>query len=645
MKRKLLYLGVLASLAFASCSDFLDVDSPSSFEPDYIYDSEAEIFQALSSLYAPLTTDALYSHYMNTSYVMNTDVEFKTGAAVPNTGGTSYESFEPMSNATGNYSSWTEFYNVIDRANNVIYGIENCDIYKNASTTTPSTITQYYGEAKTIRAMMYLDLVRNWGDVPFRLHPANPYEDFAVEATDRNEILSTLIEDLISCEPMMKYAGDVKYGVEQACREYCQGLIARMALVRGGWCLRPDKNKPSEVGYMDRASDWRDYYQIAEEYAGKVISEGKHDLVLSFEKLWKEECNWRTPQSDDIIFDIPLLKSASSEFAYYIGIPVAAPTDENHHDYGNASGSYSMAVTYMISFDLKDLRRDMTCALYSYSNTLNQAIVNPRWNMSVKAAKWCKLYMETPMGSATSKSTGVNNPIMRFADVLLMYAEAANENHNGPTEEAIEALKRVRRRAFNAADWPEMVDAYVDAASTKDEFFELIFHERKWEFGGENIRKYDLARWNLYSKVVYQMYFDHIAIGKEARGLGNGEYDWAPENIYWKSVEDPKNPGRTILDIQGLKPRLFVGPPGYSSQAFSTTFGSMVNKEDPETGDTIQEFELTAGLANAFRGFINLENQDQLDPNNLPPVRYLIPIPAKAILDHKGKLVNYYGFI
>ena len=132
----------------------------------------------------------------------------------------------------------------------------------------------YYGEAKVLRAMYYLELVRNWGDVPYRRKPAGNKDELFIGATDRNTILTDMINDLIEVEPLMLYAEESDRGVEAASREFCQALIARIALQRGGWSLRPDYDNPSAVGTMERSDDWKEYYKIAEEYAGKVISEG-----------------------------------------------------------------------------------------------------------------------------------------------------------------------------------------------------------------------------------------------------------------------------------------------------------------------------------------------------------------------------------
>lgn len=86
---------------------------------------------------------------------------------------------------------------------------------------------------------------------------------------------------------------------------------------------------------------------------------------------------------------------------------------------------------------------------------MTNIVQKPIAALTVYCGKWNRLFMATPLGSTSNKGTGINYTYMRYADVLLMYAEAANENHNGPTPQAKEALKKVRNRAFAAEDQPE----------------------------------------------------------------------------------------------------------------------------------------------------------------------------------------------
>lgn len=165
--------------------------------------------------------------------------------------------------------------------------------------------------------------------------------------------------------------------------------------------------------------------------------------------------------------------SGTGEYCYYVGVPMDYGET---NPYGKASGSYNLTTLYMLSFDEDDLRRDVTCVNYSYDAKLNQKAPTIGDNNlgRIKNGKYRRIWMETPLGATTTKSTGVNASYMRYADILLMYAEAANENNNGPTQGAKDALKEVRKRAFPSDKWAEKVDAYVDALTTKEQFLKLL---------------------------------------------------------------------------------------------------------------------------------------------------------------------------
>ena len=160
--------------------------------------------------------------------------------------------------------------------------------------------------------------------------------------------------------------------------------------------------------------------------------------------------------------------------------------------------------------------------------------------------------------------------------------------------------------------------------------------ERKWEFGGESIRKYDLARWNKYSEVIYNLYFEMINWGLAANGTYIPGIEKVPENIYYKSVPDPEHSDRTILDIVGIEKDEFgTGrPAGYQTLTYAVGW-RVLNSET-------QQFETLKDISWSFRGFINMNNDKSVSPTD--PLRYLCPYPSQVITDHRGAIQNYYGY-
>lgn len=633
MNKKLLYSTIAcAMLSFTSCNDFLDVEPPSGFTPGYVFTSEEEAKALMTKMYSAMTEDGMYGSTLANSLNTNTDVEmssFKNNTVAATGADIGCFDSKPYWNTLN--STWNNMYSVINYANDFLHEMENSSLFSlQIKEEGPTEIQQMYGEVKTLRAMLYLDLIRTWGDVVFVTEPSKSTDDFfSVGVTERNKILEYLIDELIDVEPMMKYAADLDYRVERASREYCQALIGQLALYRGGWSLRPDKENPDNVGYMERGDNFEHYYDIAITYLGKVIKENKHDLKQSYEELWYNECNWTTANNDDVIFAIPMLKSVTSRYGYNVGVTIAG----DKHEYGSASNYLHYCGTYMFTFDGDDLRRDVTCAPYKYDKNLNQEMDMGIAGMGV--GKWSKLKMKSPLGSSSGAGTGINSIRMRFADVLLMYAEAVNERF-GPRDDAKEAMKRVRRRAFDSSLWASKVESYVESLNSEDDFFKAIMDERKWEFGGESIRKYDLARWNKYSEVIYNLYFEMINWGLVANGTYIPGIDKVPENIYYKSVPDPEHPDRTILDIVGIEKEEFgTGKPaGYQTLAYAIGW-RVLNSET-------QQFETLKEISWSFRGFINLNNDKSVKPSD--PLRYLCPYPSQVITDHRGAIQNYYGY-
>ena len=480
MNKKLIYSLIAGTMfTLTSCDDFLDVQPASGFTPEYIFSSESEMKALMTRIYSSMTEDGLYGSNLASGLNTNTDVEmssFKNNTV--STNGSDIGCFDSRPTWSVLNATWNNIYYAINYANDFLQAVQESPLFSDKVTgDTPSETQQMYGEVKTLRAMLYLDLIRTWGDVVFIIKPTEATDDFfSLGTTDRNVILEYLIDDLIAVEPMMKYAVDLDYGVERASREYCQSLIGQLALYRGGWTLRADKEDVTHVGYMERGDNFEHYYEIAITYLGKVIKESKHDLTQSFENLWVNECNWKTANNDDVMFAVPMLKSVTSRYGYNIGVTIA----EGKHSYGSARNYVTFCGTYVYSFDKDDLRRDMTCVPYKYDKDLNQEIDMGVTGMGV--GKWSKLYMQSPLGTSSGTNTGVNNVRMRFADVLLMYAEV--ENVLKDDGQARWALNKVRERVD--------LDP-VESSGT--ELRDAIRQERRLELALENQRLFDIRRW------------------------------------------------------------------------------------------------------------------------------------------------------
>lgn len=611
---------LVTAFSLFSCSDFLDTQSNSTLTQSFIFEREGDIFRAIKGVYSIMTSDRIYGQRVSTYYPLNTDCEF--GLAVATTLSNERYGLWDYTAQSDNkelYDTWNQMYIGINRANECISGIEKSQLFANAP-QKPCMIRQLYGEVKALRAILYLDLVRSWGDVPFKEKPTQSNDNFYIPPTDRDTILDHMINDLVEAEPYMLSVTDIPEGIERVSQQAVEGLIARIALTRGGWSLRADLNNTSSPGEMKRCENYIDYYKIANLYAKKVYESGKNKLSYSFKDVFYKECQGEKPAGDDMMYEMAFAPNYGSVVGYWIGVDVRA---NDNNVYGSSNPNVRFPQSYFYSFNKKDLRRNVTCCNYYYIwggttdprmlQTIDQSSSAYR---KVAIGKWNRMWTKTPLGAASRSYTGINWPMLRYADVLLMLAETENEINNGPTALAKECLRQVRKRAFSSTDQFVMVDQYITSISSKDDFFNAIVNERAWEFGGEAIRKYDLIRWNLFKSKLLETIKTLTDIGYDVNGnpLGPGKYKNLPKNIYTKLLPDG------TLDIQGLDENLAVAPAGYKTITWLsnlvTTSGVLVNE-----------------MGYCYKKSVIEQN----------PFVYIYPIHKDNISDSQGALKNYYG--
>lgn len=678
MKLKNILVIGLTSLTLASCNDFLDVESPSSYSEEFVFSQKTEINRALNGVYASILVNDLYGKAFQRSFILNSDVEMmisSTNVATHN----SYARFDCDDQGSEINKYWQAAYKAIEDANRFIYNLENSPLYNEED----AEIMQMMGEAKCIRAMVYHDMVVMFGDIPFTFRPASQLGgDYVIPIMDRKEIQDNLINDLKAIAPKMSSSASVT--VERASQEFAYALIARIALTAGGYSLHPDKNNPKSYGVMSRPENYQDYYRIAKEYTNLVISSGSHSIGTSYKDVFLKESNFELISKGDPIFEIPFSKESTGETGNIQGPTSTANEGQTlgKNVWGAADGNGRLNAFYRYSFDEKDKRRDFVNGLWYYGNSTNNVSQDScliRSDYTVHNNKWSKLWANAGQFLNTSSgSTGINFPYMRYADVLLMNAEAINELE-GPTKEAQESLRQVRSRAF---DDQGAVNTYVtNAASSKEKFLQAVLDERKWEFAGENIRWRDLVRNNLYSQEVVYSFLRYLSVAMSNAGTytgfeddiaehdGSNYLDELPEYMYYhvlpQSAEWRVDPSQvygypypnTTLDI------LYIYNPYKSASQPATALTAIDGKtwESAEFYQWSSDSEPTNQCKYSFYGYIRhteqgtivlvkdgtevpLEGNSVPSVSALPPVRYILPYPNAAIQRSAGAYKNYYGY-
>ena len=657
MKLKYLFFAALASLGFTACSDFLDVDSVSKYDSEGVFGEKTEINRALNGVYAKLMSGDFYGDAYFTKFVFNSDVEFTTNTSDVATNN-SFRRFDGNSTASDVEKFWNAAYSGVEYANNFVYYLERSPLYS----TEDAEIMQMMGEAKVIRAMFFHDLVTYFGDIPFTFEPASVVENYVMPIVSRDEVYKTLIEDLKSIAPYMKFAANLSNGVERASKEFCWSMIARMAMHAGGYSLRPDTDNPANFGKMERPANYKDLYKTALAYCDSVISSATHTLSLPYYRVFVNECNYVVNSNDDPIFEIPFAKETSGNVGYVHGPKSELYEGSTSGDniWGEAKSSAALSAFYRFMFDPEDARRDYLNGLWGYNGEPTISV-----SYTVYNNKWSKLW-STSGNPESAGNTGINFPYMRYTDVLLMYAEAANELNDGPTDAAKAALRQVRQRAFTN---PEKIDSYIESMSgSKDDFLKAVLDERKFEFAGENMRWKDLVRNNLLAENTYYNFLRYLVCGENGAGQSAyqemvEEYDGMPEyldklpsTVYYMIGANPQTP--SVFPNTSLRIIDIYNP--YDDVVVSTV-------PDEYRALTVQypyAWASDAGVVNAqclysFYGYIYCDQISGLvylntngkysthAPNanaSLPPVRYILPYPNAAIQRSAGAYKNYYGY-
>ena len=659
MKLKYLFFAALASLGFTACSDFLDVDSVSKYDSEGVFGEKTEINRALNGVYAKLMSGDFYGDAYFTKFVFNSDVEFTTNTSDVATNN-SFRRFDGNSTASDVEKFWNAAYSGVEYANNFVYYLERSPLYS----TEDAEIMQMMGEAKVIRAMFFHDLVTYFGDIPFTFEPASVVENYVMPIVSRDEVYKTLIEDLKSIAPYMKFAANLSNGVERASKEFCWSMIARMAMHAGGYSLRPDTDNPANFGKMERPANYKELYKTALAYCDSVISSATHTLSLPYYRVFVNECNYVVNSNDDPIFEIPFAKETSGNVGYVHGPKSELYEGSTSGDniWGEAKSSAALSAFYRFMFDPEDARRDYLNGLWGYLYNGEPTI---SVSYTVYNNKWSKLW-STSGNPESAGNTGINFPYMRYTDVLLMYAEAANELNDGPTDAAKAALRQVRQRAFTN---PEKIDSYIESMSgSKDDFLKAVLDERKFEFAGENMRWKDLVRNNLLAENTYYNFLRYLVCGENGAGQSAyqemvEEYDGMPEyldklpsTVYYMIGANPQTP--SVFPNTSLRIIDIYNP--YDDVVVSTV-------PDEYRALTVQypyAWASDAGVVNAqclysFYGYIycdQISGLVYLNTNgkysthapsandSLPPVRYILPSPNAAFQRSAGAYKNYYGY-
>lgn len=521
------------SMALAAGMTSCDLEAPtqSTLDGSSVYSvyslAEAEVM----SIHVSFGETNSYRGRFLPYYGLNTDVEVPSGTS-PSFASknddklnlVNYDTSESNGQMNTDNNAYAKFYEGIERANLAIEGLRQ---YGNIANN--KNMAQLLGEALTLRAVIYADLTKAWGDVPARFTP-NSNDNIYMPRCNRDSIYKVLLADLKEAKDYCYWPNQnsVTKTTERVSKSFVKALRARIALYAGGYGLRGDGYRLSK----DPELAPEKMYQIAKEECEDIINAGYNKLG-SFKENFTKLCQDNVTAGGESIWEIPF-SDGRGRVLYTWGVKHAKADQYTKQAQGGVNGP----TPYLYyDFDADDARRDITCVPYQWSKEL----VDGKSHQELrKISQWCfgKLRYEWMKRIVTSTNDdGVNFQYMRLADVYLMAAEA--ENQLGNTSTAWNYMEPVLARVLPAAKVNALKAKYC---ASKDAFQQGIIEQRGFEFAGEQLRKADLVRWGIIDNKMAEA-------KQKLTDLANrqGAYEGLPDKIYYTLDTD----GET-LKLYGL---------------------------------------------------------------------------------------------
>ena len=527
MKRILYKSFIALSLIvfLSSCNDVLTAPTQSSLDESFIFSTPVLAEQAVMAIHQSFAETNSYRGRFLPFYGLNTDIEWYNTSEKTTDDRSTTTGYNPSVSSTNMNTAdnaWAKMYEGIERANLCIRGLRT---YGNVETN--SSLAQLLGEALTLRAFIYNDLVKAWGDVPARFEPITSATLY-IKKSDRDVIYKQILADLLEAESLVAWPNGsaVTTSTERINKAFVKGLRARICLAAAGYSQRPD-------GTIRRSTDpdltVAKLYPVVKQECLDVINSNT-SILGSFKNNFMNLCKDNVTAGLESLFEIPF-SDGRGRVLYTFGLRHTTVDKYTQQAQGGVNGPLP---TLFYDYDKEDIRRDITCVPYVWTNGIQ---------VPNKISSWCfgKLRYEWMNRVVTSTNDdGINWQCMRLADVYLMAAEAINELE-GPSA-AAQYFRPIRERAFPTD--PAKVDAYMATITAgKESFFNAIVDERSLEFCGEMLRKADLIRWNLLSAKMTEAKTKMTALANRT-----GSYSDLPDKLYYKTAAD----GETVV-IYGLE--------------------------------------------------------------------------------------------
>ena len=439
------------------CNDILEEDPKDQVFVTNFFQSENDAIGAVNAIYATLnstsTGPTFGGVYHSTHWIIQGLASDEMNNNQPGTPqNDQLERFQYNASNATIFDIWVQLYRAVSLANFALGGIPDSPIDEGLR-------SRLVGEASFLRGLMYFELVRLFGEVPLILEDD---EELRPPKNSVEEVYNQIITDLSLALSNLPEGYEAGNGLGRATRGAAQALLAKVHLTRGEWQQAAD-NALAVINSGNYAlwPDFKEAFRIANENGQETVfgvGFGDAGGAISF---------WEVGQ-----FNVRLL-----------------PRNLNTVVPGvNAQGWQVATQDLYDSYEEGDRRREVTFMTQVGNTNLAAPHIRKYWD---------------EIGEPRAGNTEADFPLLRYSDVLLMYAEALNELNGGPTAAAYDAINQVRRRA--RFDGTEERNVLPDLNGlSQSEFRDAVLRERRREFVAEGHRWYDLVRMGKLLELVPQ---------------------------------------------------------------------------------------------------------------------------------------------
>ena len=667
--KKILYttIALAAALILTCCqTNYLSVSSPNKMDDTFVTSSVSETFKTLSMCYrTALSLSGGGNYNWNDS---ETDCEYYPEYNSGN-GRVGYLDVDkvPITDANGNFNN---LFTIVARTSRIAGILEQKEEVANA--TGVNDWTQLYGEAWTMWAWAYIELVRHFGDVPFGLE--NSVVDEGYTITSRFDILDACIAKLKEVEPKMYYLGQGGIQAERMSRTFANALIAEANLLAGDFqTLRTDANAPyGGISFVDqvesdathnavyaRHPNWQNYYKEAQTYFRKIIdgeAKGSAALITTdnrgkgnpFQRGFQYIMDMEV--SPESYFEVGNQAPLQSERPYSQGRPSDGAT-KNAACCKVFGGIRVIPTAYYQVWEDGDLRWDASAVVTGSDGKGSEAIVTLNSGSRLKGGiginKWDINKMKTPYVTAC-RNSGMNFCFYRVPTAMLKLAMV--DVQLGETGEALSLLNKLRARA--GVPNLSSVTVYDVIAETKRETI------------GEGDVKYMEMRAGKFTELAKAMRAElkTVIAGLEKDGYYTFANGRTISNYIWTKQVDLSGNGKAQITFNRdeSNPALTPGWRGGYDYTTTTSSGAVVGTKhnlaieglfeyiDPKgakaaalEADGYKKCDWGSNMVKEKAGLWDYNMLSGIDYCSVPMIYH--PLPLTTIQQSKGQVTNGYG--